>query len=207
MPDPVVVTTAVEGITDEAVLRRVCTFIGVPLGNVYGRYGKSYILAKLNGYNNSAQFRHWVVLLDLDNDGLCAPDVLARWLPTPSRLMRLRVAVREVEAWLLADPERLGKHLSVSAAEIPANPDDVIDPKRFMVELARRSRRRSIRQDMLPAVGSGQAVGPAYVSRMIEFIQDDKTGWRPEVAARKSDSLRRCISAISELSKQPFNLV
>jgi hypothetical protein len=114
---PVTLTAAVEGLTDEALLRRVCSFAGTIVGHVYGRTGKSYILERLNGYNHSARFRHWVVLLDLDNDGQCAPEVVRRWLPAPSRLIRLRVAVRELEAWLLADPDRLCRFLGVSCRD------------------------------------------------------------------------------------------
>lgn len=204
MATPVVLTAAVEGLADEVLLKRICDSVGASVGQVYGRYGKSYILKNLNGYNHSAQFRHWVVLVDLDNDGPCVPEVLPRWLPAPSRLMRLRVAVRELESWLLADSERIAKFLGVAVAEIPADPDSIADPKRLMVQLARSSRRRAIREDMVPNVGSGQQVGPAYTSRMIEFIQSVESGWRPDVAAGNSDSLRRCISAISNLARQEF---
>ena len=204
MATPVVLTAAVEGLADEVLLKRICDSVGASVGQVYGRYGKSYILKNLNGYNHSAQFRHWVVLVDLDNDGPCVPEVLPRWLPAPSRLMRLRVAVRELESWLLADSERIAKFLGVAVAEIPADPDSIADPKRLMVQLARSSRRRAIREDMVPNVGSGQQVGPAYTSRMIEFIQSVEAGWRPDVAAGNSDSLRRCISAISNLARQEF---
>jgi hypothetical protein len=204
MPTPVVLTAAVEGLTDEVLLRRVCASVGAIVGQVYGRYGKSYILTKLSGYNHSARFRHWIVLLDLNSDGNCAPEMIPHWLPAPSRLMRLRVAVRELESWLLADPERIARFLGVALAGIPANPDSVTDPKRLMVELARGSRRRAIREDMVPNPGSGQPVGPAYASRMIEFILNSDYGWRPDVAAGNSDSLRRCIAAISNLAKQEF---
>lgn len=204
MSTPVVITAAVEGLVDEVLLKRICDSVGATIGQVYGRYGKPYILKNLNGYNHSAQFRHWVVLIDLDDDGTCVPEVLPQWLPSPSRLMRLRVAVRELEAWLLADTERIAKFLGVAVAEIPSEPDSVADPKRLVVQLARRSRRRAIREDIVPNIGSGQSVGPAYTSRMIEFIQNVESGWRPDVAASNSDSLRRCISSISNLAGQEF---
>lgn len=200
----VVITGAVEGIVDEVALRRICTYSGASLGNVYGRSGKSYILSRLAGYNNSARFRHWVVLLDLDGDAVCAPEILPNWLPDPSPLMRLRIAIREVEAWILADSERLAAFLAVPIRGIPSNPDSIIDPKLAVVNLARKSRRRAIREDMVPRIGSGQPVGPAYVSRMIEFLQDSDSGWRPDVASANSDSLRRCVDAVTELSNTGF---
>jgi hypothetical protein len=36
-----------------------------------------------------------------------------------------------------------------------------------VVELARYSRRRDIREDMVPRPGSGRSVGAAYTSRLI----------------------------------------
>lgn len=199
MPTPLAITAAVEGLADEVLVKRLCSFLGATLAQVHGRQGKQHLLTRLGGYNHSARFRPWLVLLDLDDDAECAPEIITQWLPEPSPLMCLRVAVRELEAWLLADAERIARFLSVSAAMIPADPDGLADPKRAMVELAVRSRRRSIREDMVPALGSGQPVGPAYTSRLIEFIQDAELGWRPEVAAKRSNSLERCIAGITAL--------
>jgi hypothetical protein len=204
MATPAVVTGAVEGIIDEALLRRICEHVGTQAGTVYGKSGKIYLLQRLPGYNNSARHRHWAVLLDLDNDGACAPEILPVWLPLPSALMALRVAVRELEAWILADQERIAGYLAVRPAEVPANSDVLDHPKEFVIELARRSRRSDIREDIVPRPGSGQSVGPAYASRMIEFLHGREDGWRPEIAARSSDSLRRCLEALQRLSILPY---
>jgi hypothetical protein len=114
--------------------------------------------------------------------------------------MRLRVAVRKAEAWLLADRERLSRFLGVSADLIARKPEDLANPKREIVDLASRSRRRAIRQDMVPRQGSGRAVGPAYSSRLIEFVSDAQAGWRPDVAAENADSLRRCLKSLRMLA-------
>jgi hypothetical protein len=200
----IVVTAAVEGIVDEVLLKRVCNHAGAGIGLVYGRTGKSYILSRLAGYNNSARFRHWVVLLGLDNDASCAPEVLPKWLRIPSALMRLRVAVRELEAWIIADVERLVDFLGVAIRKVPSNPDSLPDPKLALVNLARDSKRRAVREDMVPRPGSGQSVGPANATRMVEFLQDSHSGWRPGVASGNSDSLRKCITAVSELTNVAF---
>jgi hypothetical protein len=39
---------------------------------------------------------------------------------------------------------------------------------------------------------------------MIEFIENMDDGWRPEIAATNSDSLRRYSAALVHLSKQGF---
>ncbi len=204
MSTPVILTAAVEGAVDEVLLRRVCNHLGTNVGSVYGLRGKAYILSRLPGFNNSARFRHWVVLVDLDQDGACAAEVLTRWLPIPAALMSLRIAIRELEAWLLGDPERLAVYLGVSVRDFPGDPESLDDPKQVLVNLARRSRRRAIREDLVPLRTSGQAVGPAYTTRMIEFIQDRNAGWRPNVAAGNCNSLHRCMQAMSELIKQPY---
>ena len=113
--------------------------------------------------------------------------------------MCFRVAVRAIESWLLADREGLAHYLRIGRSIVPADPDNLLDPKGTVIELARRSRKRDIREDMSPRPGSGRRVGPAYTSRLIEFVEDRDNGWRPDVAVGASDSLRRCIVGIREL--------
>jgi len=198
---PLVISGAVEGVVDEAALRRIVGHVGGTLGPVFGKRGKGLLRQRLDGYNQAAHFSPWVVLVDLNQEAPCAPPLQAAWLPVPAPRMCFRVAVREVEAWLLADRERLAAFLGVSATQIPTRPEGEADPKRTMVELARRSRRRDIRQDMAPRPGSGRAVGPAYSSRLIEFVTRD-AGWRPGVAAQRCDSLRRCLACVRKLARQ-----
>lgn len=194
----IIVSAAVEGVVDEAVLRRVMSDVGCILGVVYGKVGKGRLRQKINGYNQAARLSPWVVLVDLDHDSDCAPPLRNERLPNPAPSMCFRVAVREVESWLLADRERIARFLSVSVSRIPRNSETIANPKEFMVELAKASRRREIREDMVPAPGSERVVGPAYTSRMIEFAASH---WQPRNAAQHADSLRRCLLRIHELVK------
>jgi hypothetical protein len=84
----IVVQAAVEGITDEAVVRRLAAHVGAHVGAV--------------------------VVADLDRDHDCAPRLVGEWLGEPSALMCFRVAVRAVEAWLLADDEAIAGFLGVA---------------------------------------------------------------------------------------------
>ena len=190
----------VEGRLDEVVLRVVVRHVGGRVGSVYGRKGKQYIQSRLDGYNTAAQYAPWVVLVDMDTDTGCAPSLAETWLPEPAHLMCFRVAVHEIEAWLLADRDRLADFLRVSRRGIPANPEDVEDPKDLMVGLARRSLDHRIRHEMVPGHGSGRAVGPAYNARLIEFVTDRNRGWRPAVAAQSSESLDRCLRCLRQLT-------
>lgn len=195
----VVVTGAVEGDVDEAVLRRVLKHVGLSLGVVHGREGKQTLLKRLGGYNNAARFAPWVVLVDLDGDCPCVPPCVQGWLPAPSPQMCFRVAVRAIEAWLLADRERIASSLGISLQRVPDSPDNLTHPKTELVNLARRSRSRAIREDLVPRQRSGRSVGPLYTARLMEFVEDEHAGWRPDQAAIRSDSLRRCIDRLSSL--------
>jgi hypothetical protein len=192
----VTVSAAVEGIVDEAVVRRLIAGAGGHPGPVYGKNGKPPLRQKIRGYNKAAMHTPWVVLVDLDRDADCAPSLRQNWLPTPAPQLCFRVAVRQVEAWLMADADKLAAYLSVARRRIPEDPEAIPNAKVEMVNLARASRRRDIQHDMVPRQGSGRAVGPAYASRMIEYAQ---THWRPEVAAQRADSLRRAIECLKRL--------
>lgn len=194
----VIVSGAVEGLVDEAVFLRLVQYAGAVPGQVYGKNGKPSLRQSLMGYNRAARFSPWLILADLDQDADCAPPFRAAWLPNPATYMCFRVAVREVEAWFFADRVNLARFLGVPISRIPQAPETLPSPKRAMVELARRSRWREIREDMVPRFSSGRSVGPAYTSRLIEFVE---TAWEPQFAERASDSLRRCCNRLSELVK------
>lgn len=191
----------VEGDIDAAVFRRLVKEVGARSGPVFGRNGKGQILKKLAGFNEAARRSPWVVLVDLDSDADCAPPLIAKTLPTPSQLMRFRIVVREIEAWVMGDRERLAQFLHVNLSMVPTNPEDLEDPKKHLVEIASRSSDADIRVDLVPRRGSGREVGPAYKSRLVEFISKPTRGWRPRVAARQSESLDRCIRPLASLVK------
>jgi hypothetical protein len=197
--NPLVIAGATEGIVDEAVLTRLVHDAGGKIGSVYGKNGKPHLRRTIGGYNRAAQFSPWLVLVDLDNDADCAPALAAAWLPEPAAMMGFRVAVRAIEAWILADTKNFAEFLRVPAGRLPRDPDGVVNPKRLVVDLAQGSRRSDVRQDMVPRPGSGRSVGPAYASRLIEFAA---TAWDPDIAAVRSDSLRRCREGISDLIRR-----
>ena len=191
-----VINVAVEGPLDEAVAHKLITLVGGAVGNVFGREGKPNLRQRIGGFNNAARHAPWLVLVDLDNDAECAPSLRDAWLPDPTSNLCFRFAVREVEAWLMADAKTLASHLGVSLNRISRTPERVNHPKDEMVNLGRRSRRGDVREDMVPRQESGRRVGPAYASRLIEYV---KNKWRPEVAARRSESLHRAILCLKRL--------
>jgi len=193
---PVVINATVEGIVDEAVVIRLISSVGGTLGTVYGKNGKPQVHSKIAGYNNAARNMPWLVLVDLDHDAECAPLLRDVWLPQVAPMMCFRIAVHEVEAWLLADRVGIARFLMVARASVPRDSDRLDDPEHTMVDLAGHSRSRAIREDMLPREGSGRPVGPAYTSRLMEFAGG---AWSPKEAMNASDSLRRCVECLRKL--------
>ncbi len=196
MKGAVTICAAVEGIVDEAVAHKLIIEAGGFPGTVYGKCGKAFLHQKIQGFNNAARSWPWLVLVDLDNDAACAPTLCSQWVPCLAPNLCFRVAVREVEAWLMADADTLAPFLGVRKNRIPADPEKLNDPKTEMVNLARCSRRGAIRKDMVPREGSGRSVGPAYASRLIEYVQ---TSWRPDAASGQAESLRRAIVGLRRI--------
>lgn len=192
------VSLTVEGLTDEAVALRLLEATGCALHKVYSQQGKARLDARLEAYSSAARFRPWLVLRDLDHDAECAPELVDRLLPSRAALMCFRIAVRAAESWLLADAERIAAFLRVPRTLVPADPENLDDPKASLVNLARKSRNRSVTEDIVPRPASGRREGPAYASRMTEFVRSRERGWRVEVAARYSPSLRRCLDALKQ---------
>ncbi len=197
MPDPVYIAAAVEGTLDDAVARRLIRDAGGLAASTYGLAGKQRLLGQLDGYNQAARFGRWLVLVDLDLSEPCAPPAREAWLPFPANNMCFSIVVREIEAWLMSDRESLASFLSVAASAIPPSPEAIDYPKEVMVEIARHSRRRYIREDMVPRDGSGRATGVAYNSRLSEFVDGP---WSSAAAAASSPSLRRTLAHLRRLT-------
>lgn len=192
-----VISAGVEGIVDEAVAIRLIRYVGALPGTTYGKNGKARLRQRINAYNMAAQYWPWIVIVDLDREFGCAPPLRATWLRRQAPGMCFRIAVRAVEAWILADGEEIAGFLGVPSSRIPRDPEALDDPKETLVNLARASRRRDIREDMVPTDSGGRRVGPAYTSRLVEFVS---TRWQPDVGAQRAVSLRRAIDCLRRLA-------
>lgn len=190
------VNAAVEGDVDEAVLRALVAKAGGRVSAVFGKAGKGYLKEKIGAFNHAATHWPWVVLVDLDHDAPCPPEFVRTWVPARSQGLCFRVAVREVESWLLADRRGVAGFLGVPEAVVPADADALDDPKSEIVRLATRSRRRDIREDMAPRPGSRLSIGPLYSARLIEFVTDPVRRWDVDEARARSSSLERSVAAL-----------
>ena len=163
------------------------------VGSTYRRGGSGYLKRSMKGFNNAARITPFLVLADLDTVD-CAPELLRRWLGVPKHdNLLFRVAVREIESWLLADQQAFAAFLGVKSAIIPTAPDSLRDPKAKLVDLARSSPRRTLRRAIVPAQGTTAVQGPAYNSALESFVREQ---WEPERASAHSDSLARAIAEL-----------
>jgi hypothetical protein len=157
--------------------------------------GAGYLKGTLRKFAEAAQRCPVLVLTDLDRVG-CAPALVTNWaegIRMPPRLV-FRVAVREIETWLLADREAVARFLGVSTMRIERNPETIPDPKRYLLALAEKSPRQ-LRNDLLPTKGAAASQGFGYNARLCEFVE---SGWSPDRAAESSSSLRRAIERIDD---------
>jgi len=187
------VNIAVEGDLDEAVLKKVLTSVGIEVANVYGKRGKHNLKENVTRYNQAAHYGRWVVLVDLNNDAECPPPFIASWLPTRNPNLQLRIAVRAVEAWLLAERDEMARFLAVAEKRIPLLPENEEKPKTTLINVARHSRSRTTRTDIVPKDGSTAIQGPGYTTCLIEFVMKY---WNPERAASNAPSLKRSLNTL-----------
>ena len=197
--NPQVVTIAGEGRLDLEVAAQLVLYYGGEVGNRYDSGGKSGIHSKIKGYNNSAQKVNvpWLVLLDLNSEE-CPISLRDKLLSEIAPLMCFRIAIKEIEAWLMGDKENLEIYLGISRGSLPTEPEKIENPKEELLRFARRSKKREIREGMVRKNSSNLDPGPRYTTLLRRYVQNH---WRPEVAAERVDSLRRAMACVERLLK------
>jgi hypothetical protein len=135
------------------------------------------------------------VLCVADTDGGCALELVHAWLPQSVPRLVLRLAVPEAESWALADAAGFADALNVPATKVPREPDSVGDAKAAVLSLARRSRSREVRTEMVSALDSSRK-GAGYNLHLCRFVRQ---GWRIEAAAERSPSLQRAVRRVLRL--------
>lgn len=191
------VSFAVEGDIDDTVVRSLAEQLRVGVHEVFVRNGKPNLLKALPGFNASARSRPWFVLVDLDRDAPCAPPYVAEHLPKPSDLMRFRVAIRSIEAGLLADRRGFARFFGIRIDVLPADPESLPDAKQTIVELARGSNKKIVRQGLPPRPGSGRRTGELYSSLLMEFASKH---WNVGAARERSPSLDKAARRLPEIA-------
>lgn len=194
---PLRIHLAVEDDLSEMVLRRLLRGRTLPYeilavfnGNGFGKLKK-----RARAFNNMARSHPVILLTDLDQ-GSCAPGLITDWLVERPKHpdFLFRVAVREVEAWLLACDRALGEFLAIRHLPSFPNPEELKDPKVELLKLAERSRKREIREAISRRDTGGKLCqGPAYNSTLAQFVDQY---WMPQRAASRCRSLERVLNAL-----------
>lgn len=184
----------VEDILQEMVLEKLIASYrpDIEIVGISGRKGNAYIRQKLKAFNAASAHLPHIIITDLDRKA-CAPGLLEEWVNfkmNPNFLFR--IAEKEIEAWILADREEAARFPGVSVTKIPSDTQSIPDPKVHIINLARTSRKRTIK-DIIPIGTSTQ--GPGYNSILSDFILNY---WNPERAAGNNRSLQKAIQKLME---------
>lgn len=162
------------------------------------RDGFGYLRSRMESWCQLSRVQPLFLLTDLDRQA-CPRELIEEWLgdrTCPPNFL-FRVAVREVEAWLLADHQGM-RNLIGSKGKLPDMPDDIQDPKLALLSLARLAS-RNVREDLVRLDGGALRQGVGYNARLCEWVQNS---WSPARAAQRSPSLDRARTRLSELAQQ-----
>lgn len=164
---------------------------------VFKQGGFGYLKKQTPAFNNMAKACPVLLLTDLDQRP-CAPGLLQDWLNRPKHPdFLLRIAVREVEAWLLASDEALGKFLGMRRSCDISLPESLSDPKAELLKIAATCTRRDIREALVRRdPGGNLRQGPAYNSTLAKFVTKH---WLLDVAVSKCPSLSKISKALLAL--------
>ncbi|MEI6796745.1 MAG: hypothetical protein WCK39_07755 [Methanomassiliicoccales archaeon] len=177
------------------VIESLARYCGFGIGAKDGPKRRSAILAQSLPYVvKLTEEQPWLVLIDLDYD-VCAPSLLEVNLPQRPPFLIIRVAVREIESWVLADGKNLANFLGVAEKHIRTTPDDLEDAKRALLNIALRSHRKKV-VTLAADTLSGRRDYRQFSSLLADFIETD---WDPFKAVLRSPSLDRCIRNISSV--------
>lgn len=192
------VALATEDELSEAVGIRLLTEIEHPMeaSLLLRKGGFGYLRSKMNSWCQLAIQQPVVLLTDLD-DKECPTILIDDWFGQKSRPENLliRVAVREIESWLLADHEAM-RSLLGNKGKLPDDPDALPDPKQRLLQLAKLAK-REVRSDLTSGAGAIASQGIGYNARLGEMVRNE---WSPKRAAQRSNSLRRAIGRLEELA-------
>jgi len=157
------------------------------------KQGITKLISALPRYIEQAKYVQPVLCI-ADTDGQCPVNLLAKWLPnTLPEDFTLRLAVNEAESWLLADRKALAEFFGVPEKQVSPTPDAENDPKRHLLNLAKRSRDRELRLEMVSPTDSNKQ-GNGYNPHLSRFV---KMHWSARRAADRSPSLARAVRRIT----------
>ena len=194
------VALATEDEVSEAVGSRLISEWGsrLEVGLRLRRGGYGYLRSRMKNFCEMARRSPVLVITELDRT-VCPAALCSEWtrrLSRPAGLL-LRVAVREIEAWLLADHDAIRSFFGRAAAgRLPDRTDAIEYPKEFLLDLALRAP-RDVRDDLTPGRGSLSSQGLGYNPRLTQYVYQY---WDPQRASQRSPSLARTRQRLRDLA-------
>jgi hypothetical protein len=194
---PVFFNIVFEDSLSEAVIERLLKLspLNVSIVRRINGHGCGYIRTKIPSFFSAAVHQQpFLVLMDSDQED-CALRLLDSLVPNDKRNKKclFRIAIREVESWLLADYHGISRFFGISETRINRSPETLADPKDHLIQLARKSRKKDIANTIAPGIGTSAVIGPEYNQTLLPFVRNI---WNINAAAKRSESLRRAIEAI-----------
>ena len=196
MTTPIPLNLAVEDPLTESLFSKILAYIpaNYAVRTIYNAGGYGYLKTRVNGFNRAARGIPFLVGTDLDQYE-CPVALIHEWIHPPKHHnLLLRIAVREAEAWVLADKDNFANFLGIRASLVPDDVESLVDAKHELIQLARKARSREVREDICPPIGSTRRVGPNYNARLVSFVQQR---WIPTVARNHAHSLARAMECLS----------
>lgn len=161
------------------------------------RNGNAYLKSKFPELLKTSAKIPVFLITGLDNIQ-CPVELIKNWTqntPAPPGMI-MRVAVREVESWILADRDGFSGYTGIPVEKMALNPDALSDPKRVRLNLVKRYARKRIKESLLPSKSSSSKIGWKYNAVLCQFARDV---WSVDRAVRHSVSLRRAVNRLSSL--------
>lgn len=160
--------------------------------------GVDNIRLSLAKYRNASRALAHVVLVDLDT-APCAAALRAQWgLTTLPDAMLFRVAVREVEAWILADRAGFASFAGILPTKITQAPETLLNPKQALINLVRASHNSRLSKEIVPLQGTSMSKGPLYNERLGAFVREK---WNVAAAMEAAPSLKRTVDRLKTFLK------
>lgn len=191
-----------EGRVDALVARRLILEAGHMPGRDFvsnrRHKGKDALDLSLAGLNAGARFGRFILALrDLDHDAPCAGMLLTeldgRHLAQRREVgLLIRVAVRSIEAWLLADAHGFSRASGVPRPKIPSEPERLANPKDTLVGLLCHYGNQNTRAALLLRRPGERPTNQVLGAWTASFATD---GWDVESAvdSGRAPSLSRCL--------------
>ena len=181
------------------ILRKILTSFSdkFNINNEFGKTGNGYIRKNIKNFNYASKVTPFLVLTDLDMHE-CPIQLIEKWLDfKKDENLIFRIAVREIESWVIADAEGIAEYFKIDKTRIPKNPDQIIDSKQTLINLAKLSKSKTIKSGIVPRNGSTSKQGIQYNILIGKFIRDF---WKLERAKTRSESLQRATNALTNFT-------